>query len=464
MHLETRGLRMGCMNPGTGREAERVDVVIVGAGVTGASLAYLLSRYTDVGSVAVIEKGKGVAEVSSHASHNSQTLHFGDIETNYTVEKAVKVKAAAEMVVRYAEGLSGMQDVVRPMQKMVLGVGAGEISVLRARYEEFRSTFPETRFIGRETLADIEPAVVEGRDQDEPVAAIYNPRGYAVDFGALAASFVEQAARFKPGGLELLFGRRVRSIRPEEDRYLVEIEGRVFSAGAVVVAAGAYSLRMAHDLGYGLDYTLLPVAGDFFVAPNVLRGKVYTVQEKLLPFAAVHADPDLEDAGRMRLGPVAVATPLLEPKRWRSLFDFFRVFRPDAGTLSTVIKVNAEPIVRRFILRHLTYYLPFIGRRLFARDARKIIPSLRAEDVRFAKELGGVRPQVADKKKHSLLLGEAKISDGGLIFNITPSPGASVCLKNALDDSRALMTHFAGRFRLDEEALERDLGERSGRA
>jgi len=438
--------------------AERFDVVIIGAGVTGASLLYLLARYTDIGSVAVIEKEGGVAEISSHASHNSQTLHFGDIETNYTLEKAAKVKAAAEMVVRYASGLPDGGRIVRPMQKMVLGVGAREVEALRRRFEEFLALFPETRFAGREELAELEPGVVEGRDSDEPIAAIYNPRGFAVDFGALAASFVEQAKRMKPDGIAFRFGQRARSVRAVGGRYRVELDGRTLDAGAVVVAAGAHSLHLAHALGYGLDYTLLPVAGDFFTAPNVLRGKVYTLQEKLLPFAAVHADPDVEDAGRMRLGPVAVATPLLEPKRWKTMFDFFKVFRPDADTFSTVLKVNGEPIVRRFIIRHLAYYLPIVGRRLFVRDARKIIPGLRVEDVRFGKDLGGVRPQVADIRARTLLLGEAKIADGGLIFNITPSPGASVCLKNAADDARSLVSHFKGRFRLDEAALGRELG------
>lgn len=437
----------------------RFDVVIIGAGVTGTSLLYLLAKYTDIGSVAVIEKEGGVAEVSSQASHNSQTLHFGDIETNYTLEKAAKVKTAAEMVVRYAGGLPDGGRFVTRMQKMVLGVGAEEVAALEARYRQFKTLFPETRFVGREELASLEPAVVEGRDPETPIAAIYNPDGYAVDFGKLAKSFVEEAERLKPDGVVLRFGRRVRSVRAEGSGYEVALDdGGIVTAGAVVVAAGAHSLHLAHALGYGLDYTLLPVAGDFFTAPNRLHGKVYTVQQKLLPFAAVHADPDLEDASRMRLGPIAAATPLLEPKRWKTAFDFFKVFRPDAGTLATVFKINAEPVVRRFILRHVTYYFPLIGRSLFAKDARKIIPTLRAEDVRFDKDLGGVRPQVADTKKRALLLGEAKILAGGLIFNITPSPGASVCLKNAADDVRALMAHFAGRFRLDESGLVRDLG------
>lgn len=436
---------------------ERYDVVIVGAGVTGAALMYVLAKYTDVRRVAVLEKYDGVAKVSSHAAHNSQTLHFGDIETNYTLDKARLVKEAAEMVVRYAEGLTDASGIVRPLQKMVLGVGDKEVETLRARFEEFRELFPETRFLGRDDLCEIEPKVVDGRDPSVPLCAIHSHRGYAVDFGALAGSFVDEAKRMRPDGYDVSFGTSVACIARREKGFVVDTDRGEFAADAVVVAAGAYSLRMAHAMGFGRDLTLLPVAGDFFTAPNVLRGKVYTVQERKLPFAAVHADPDVGAPDVMRMGPIAIATPLLEPRRWRSMLDFFRVFRPDSDTLATVARVNAEPVVAKFISRHVSYYLPFFGKRLFMREARKIIPTLKASDVAFGNALGGIRPQVANKKTRSLLLGEAKIVDDGIIFNITPSPGASVCLKNAEDDARCLMGYLGGAYRFDEDALRRDL-------
>ena len=435
----------------------RYDVVIIGAGVTGAALLHVLAKYTDIPRVAVLEKYGRVAEVSSHASHNSQTLHFGDIETNYTLEKAALVKDAAEMVVRYVDGLSESDGIFRRLQKMVLGVGDKEVASLRARFEEFKGLFPETRLLGPSELRELEPKTVEGRDPAVPVAAIYNPRGFAVDFGKLAESFVREARRARPEGYDLFHETSVRGIVRRDGKFFVSTDKGAFIADAVVVAAGAYSLRMAHSMGLGRDLTLLPVAGDFFTAPNMLRGKVYTVQEKKLPFAAVHADPEVGSRDVMRLGPVALAVPLLEPRRWRSMIDFFRIFRLDGDTIATVMKVNAEPVVARFIARHVTYYLPFVGKRLFMREARKIIPTLRAPDVTFGKDLGGIRPQVANKKTRSLQLGEAKIVDEGIIFNITPSPGASVCLKNAEDDVRRLIGFLGGRYRLDENALRRDL-------
>jgi malate dehydrogenase (quinone) len=134
------------------------------------------------------------------------------------------------------------------------------------------------------------------------------------------------------------------------------------------------------------------------------------------------------------------------------------VFHPGKDTLATVIKVNSDPVILRFILRHILYYLPAVGRHLFLADARKIVPTVKAADLRFGKGMGGIRPQVADVQARTLRLGEAKISAEGIIFNITPSPGASVCLKNAADDVRALAAYRGLGLRFDAAALAKDLG------
>ena len=64
------------------------DVLIIGGGVVGTALLYTLSKYTDVKKVGLIEKYSDFGLVNSASYNNSQTLHFGDIETNYSFEKA----------------------------------------------------------------------------------------------------------------------------------------------------------------------------------------------------------------------------------------------------------------------------------------------------------------------------------------------------------------------------------------
>ena len=54
------------------------------------------------------------------------------------------------------------------------------------------------------------------------------------------------------------------------------------------------------------------------------------------------------------------------------------------------------------------------------------------------------------------MMGEAKINPGtGIVFNMTPSPGASSCLENAEKDMRLVVEYLAAN--IDEDKLQRVL-------
>ncbi len=172
------------------------DVAILGGGVVGTAILYVLSKYTTLESIALLEKYPKFGQVNSNSRSNSQTLHFGDIETNYTLEKAKVVKEAAEMVVKYLEGLKGKKSkIFQKGHKMVLGVGKEEVNILEKRFEEFKKLFPNLKKLGVKEIAKVEPEVVKGRNPKEPILALYSEDSYTVDFGRLAESFVENSLK-----------------------------------------------------------------------------------------------------------------------------------------------------------------------------------------------------------------------------------------------------------------------------
>lgn len=80
--------------------------MIVAGGASDTALLYTLSKYTNIQNIALFEKYKALGAVNSNAKNNSQTLHVGDIETNYNLEKIKKVKPAFMMVKYYTDILS----------------------------------------------------------------------------------------------------------------------------------------------------------------------------------------------------------------------------------------------------------------------------------------------------------------------------------------------------------------------
>ncbi|MBO1923188.1 FAD-dependent oxidoreductase [Thiomicrorhabdus sp. 6S3-12] len=417
------------------------DVVIVGGGISGCALTYMLSRYTDVKKVAMLEKYGSLAPLNSSARSNSQTLHCGDIETNYTLEKAKVVKQQASMIEYFAQQVE-KNDFLYKFPKMILAVGDDECERLEKRHHEFAEAFPYMELWDADKIAEVEPAVTmkDGERRPERILASGCTDEYsAVNYGNMSKALINQARKTNTE-IQVSLSTEVQKISKVEDGYELNTSQGTFFADFVVVSAGGHSLLLANQLGHGMDMSILPMAGSFYYVPKILNGKVYTMQNDKLPFAALHGDPDLVELSKTRLGPTALVLPKLERYTGGTYLDFWRSLKLDRKVIKVFWDLMKDSTIRNYILRNFAFEIPWLRKRLFAKDAQKIIPDLKPEDLEYASGIGGLRPQVIDKTTMQLKLGEASIvpENERLIFNMTPSPGATTCLGNAYRDAQII--------------------------
>jgi len=438
------------------------DVIIIGGGVSGTALLYTLSKYTNLKNIGLIEKYSDFGLVNSSPRMNSQTLHFGDIETNYTLEKAKKVKRYADMVMHYLENekaVRGDEGIFIKVPKMVLAVGKDQVQTLRDRYPSFGQLFPKLKMIGREEIGEIEPRILEGRDPGQELLALLTEDGYTVDFRRLCRSFADNAKALNPD-LSIYFSTRVEKITRADGNFIIKTDKGEFESGAVVVAAGSHSLIFAKSLGYGKNYSILSMAGSFYTGPRVLNGKVYTMQIPKLPFAAVHGDPEVNNENITRFGPTAKPIFFLERYNYSTFWEYWKTFGLSIKPVLSILKISSDRVIFNYLLKNVFYDFPWIGKRLFLKEIKKIVPNVKLKEIKFAKKVGGTRPQIINNATKKLELGEAKVLGEGIIFNITPSPGASTCLGNAFEDTSKLMEFLSGRFTFDRVQFEKDLVEK----
>ncbi len=431
------------------------DTAVVGGGVAGTSLLFTLAQYTNLKNLILFEKYDEVSELNSNPKANSQTLHVGDIESNYTYEKATTVKKNSSMVSNYIQNFDEVDKSGFRGDKMLLAVGEDEILQLKKRYEEFKVLYPYLELWDEEFLKEFEPKLLEGRS--EPVLAM-GARGQitTVNYKVLSESFVQKALDTNKN-VQMRYNEEVTKIESDLDGYYkITTDTTTFRAKSVVVNAGAYSLLFAQSMGYGSEYAILPIGGSFFFTKEkLLNSKVYTMQNPKLPFAAIHADPDVTQNWNTRFGPTAFALPKLERYHTLHLKDLMSALNIDEDVTKVYMSLIKDKTIRRYILRNILEEMPMIGKKIFVKDARKVIPSLSEQDLTFAKGYGGMRPQVIDKKNQKLLLGEAKIEEGGLIFNMTPSPGATSSLAIALNDTLSICKTLGATF--DSVAHDREI-------
>ena len=138
--------------------------------------------------------------------------------------------------------------------------------------------------------------------------------------------------------------------------------------------------------------------------------------------------------------------------------DFWKTLRFDMKIVTALWKLLKESDIRTYLLTNFLYEIPFFNKYIFLRAAKKIVPGLKLSEFYYANGFGGVRPQVLNKDEQKLMLGEASIYTGeGLIFNMTPSPGATSCLGNAERDVKYITKYLGKNF--DSKHFENELTE-----
>ena len=442
------------------------EVVIVGGGISGAALFYELAKYSTAKNICLLEKYEDLATLNSKGTSNSQTIHVGDIETNYTLSKAKITKRTAKMIEKFCLQYDLQDKIMFKHQKMALGVGEKEVEFITKRYNEFKEVFPYLELWDKETLRELEPKLVyadkeQTKDRPEPIVAMGAKDQYTtVDFGAMTKELAKAGQNAdKTKTTDIFFNSEVEDIEKVGDKYkLTTVNGTVYTADFVVVNAGAHSLFLAHKMGYGKHMGSLSMAGSFYITNGeFLNGKVYMVQNDKLPFAALHADPDILENGKTRFGPTALALLVLERyKGGKSIFQCLKTMNIDGSILKIFWDLLKDSEIRNYVFKNFLFEVPGINKGLFVKDARKIVPSLTVDDLEYAKGFGGVRPQVLNKTEKKLMLGEASLSEGkGIIFNMTPSPGATSCLGNAERDIKVVCEYLNLEF--DEAAFLADL-------
>lgn len=434
---------------------ENFEVAIIGGGISGCAAFYVLSAFTDVKNAILLEKCDKLAQISSSQKANSQTIHDGSIETNYTAQKASKVKIAADKVKNYALKRNLQNKGIFKMQKLAIGIGDSECSFMQKRHSEFSQIFDGLQFFDKSQIKKIEPKVIEsisGDDRAENVVGSgYLESWCGMNFEVVSNDFADSALKANPNNKVQTNFKVIDILQNDDGTYCIKSRnGESVNAKFVLVNAGSHSLPLAQKCGYGKDLGCLPVAGSFyFISGNLLRGKVYAVQNPKLPFAALHGDPDVAVSGVTRLGPTALPMPKLERSKYLLGNVSGELLSIDfkLGALKVTLDLLKDSEIRSYVFRNMAFELPIIGKRLFLKDARKIIPSLKLEELSYASGFGEVRPQVIDITAKKLELGEKKvITNKGLTFNMTPSPGATSCLANAEIDVAEIVKYLGRSF------------------
>lgn len=224
-----------------------VDVIVIGAGVTGCAIARELSRYA--WKVVVLERASDVCEGTSKA--NSGIVHAGFDAYPGTLKAKLNVEGNARMEALAAE----LDFPFRRNGTLVLCFEEKDREKLQKLYEQgAENGVKGLRILEREELKQLEPHL-----SDSAVAALYAPTGGIVCPFGLTIALAENAA---VNGVEFRLHTEVQDIKRTENGYRVTTSQGVLESRAVVNAAGVYADRI-HNMASRKKIRILPRKGEY---------------------------------------------------------------------------------------------------------------------------------------------------------------------------------------------------------
>jgi sarcosine oxidase subunit beta len=210
------------------------DVLVVGAGVTGASAAFHLAQRR-AGEVLVLDRGAAGSGMSSRSS--------ALIRMHYTFAPEVQLAVRSDaMFSRWPDVVGAVGFVKRTgFARIVI---PGEESNLRENVKMQQSLGADTRIVTGEELAEIAP----GLAVDDVAEAAYEPNGGFGDGAVAAGDFVAAARR---AGVSFRPRSQIRSLLTAGDRVIgVETDDGAEHAGTVVLATGVWSRPLLSGIGF----------------------------------------------------------------------------------------------------------------------------------------------------------------------------------------------------------------------
>ena len=269
---------------------ERIDAVVVGAGVVGLACARALARagYETL----ILERHTAFGTETS--SRNSEVIHSGI----YYPEHSLKAKlcvSGRQKLYRFCEDY-GVD--YRRCGKLIVATQAGQEAKLASiRQQAEKNGVTDLRLLSSGEARELEPQI-------SCRAALYSPSTGIVDSHGLMLSLLGDAEKF---GTTLAVGSEVDSIEVTADGMVVRVGGQCTTeicAGILVNAAGLYAQQVAAATKH-FPKALIP--------PRFLAKGNYFALSKRSPFTRlVYPIPEpgglgvhltLDMAGRARFGP-----------------------------------------------------------------------------------------------------------------------------------------------------------------
>lgn len=387
---------------------ERVDVLVVGAGIVGLATARAIQQSHPAATVTVLDKESGPGRHQS--GRNSGVLHAGVYYAPGS-EKARLCTAGRRSMVEYCREHDIAHEICG---KVVVAVDDDERPRLAELERRCRANGVRAEMIDAARLREIEPHAAG-------VAALWVLDTGIVDYPAACRTL---AAEIRAVGGSLRLDTAVVSGVERAEGLVVETSCGVLAARRVVTCAGLQADRIAvaisgPEAAGGLR--IVPFRGEYFeLRPersHLVRTLIYPAPDPELPFLGVHLTRGVD--GHVHAGPNAVLALAREGYSWRQV--------DVADVRDTLRFPGFRKLAKQYWRYGATEMARSVSKRRFTTALRRLVPEVSVHDLEHAP--AGVRAQAV--ATDGTLVDDFAFRQVGRALHVlnAPSPAATASLE-----------------------------------
>ncbi len=390
------------------------DIIIIGGGIVGLTAARSLLQRKKL-SIAILEKENDLGVHSS--GRNSGVLHAGF----YYSSDSLKAKLCSKGSQRMFEYAQEQGIPVEKTGKVVVATRPESVSQMQILLDRAQANNIVLKKIDLKQLHELEPEAFSIE------AALYSPNTAVIDSKIVLKKLSEELIS---KGVQILKGHEVLRIDCESKS--IQTGQATFHYGHIINSAGLHADRIAHQMGVGKNYCILPFKGVYRkLSPEAARrfkGSIYPVPDLRVPFLGVHITRNIHN--EVYVGPTAI------PAFGRENYGIFKGIEFLEGAkiatrLSRMITKNTQGM-RQSVFEEMARY----SGEGFLKAAQAVAPKVRSEDLLPTGKVG-LRAQLFDKNTAKLEMDfiVEKGPDSTHILNaISPAFSASMAFSELIAD------------------------------
>lgn len=234
------------------------DVVIIGAGSTGAFIARELSKYKI--NVLVIEKNNDVGFETSMA--NSAIIHSGYDPKPGTLKAKLNVRGNS----LYDEICKDLDVEFKRIGSLTLAFNDEQISILQQLKERAKANDVKVKIIDdKEEIIKLEPNI----NRNVKAVLFAESAGIIDPFNLVVHAF-ENAC---DNGVKLVLNEEVKSIIIKDNIYHISTNKQLYTTKIVINAAGLYADNIANMIEQ-IDFNIVPRKGQYYILDHFKDGYI----------------------------------------------------------------------------------------------------------------------------------------------------------------------------------------------